>query len=97
VVVGGMLATTWVQIIKATLLLLGVATMAIWVLARFGVDPIRLFNRAAANSGKGAAYSGLRPDVDVVVFACTSAGALRGNAYEEEPHRLSVITPIASA
>jgi cation/acetate symporter len=58
VVLGGMFAATWVQIIKATLLLLGVATMAIWVLAKFGFDPIRLLNRAAASSGKGAAYSG---------------------------------------
>jgi cation/acetate symporter len=58
VVLGGMLATTWVQIIKATLLLIGVATMAIWVLAKFGFDPIRLLNRAAAQSGKGSAYGG---------------------------------------
>ena len=58
VVLGGMVATTWVQIIKAMLLMLGVATMAIWVLAKFGFDPIRLLNRAAERSGKGAAYGG---------------------------------------
>ena len=58
VILGGMLATTWVQIIKASLLMLGVATMAIWVLAKFGFDPIRLLNTAAAKSGKGAAYGG---------------------------------------
>jgi len=58
VVLGGMVATTWVQIIKATLLMLGVATMAIWVLAKFGFDPIRLLNRAAERSGQGAAYGG---------------------------------------
>jgi cation/acetate symporter len=58
VVLGGMVSTTWVQIIKATLLMIGVATMAIWVLAKFGFDPIRLLNRAAARSGKGAAYGG---------------------------------------
>jgi cation/acetate symporter len=58
VILGGMFATTWVQIIKATLLLVGVATMAIWVLAKFGFDPIRLLNRAEASSGKGAAYGG---------------------------------------
>jgi cation/acetate symporter len=58
VVLGGMFATTWVQIIKASLLMLGVATMAIWVLAKFGFDPIRLLNRAAASSGKGAAFGG---------------------------------------
>jgi cation/acetate symporter len=58
VVLGGMVATTWVQIIKAMLLMLGVATMAIWVLAKFGFDPIRLLNRAAERSGQGAAYGG---------------------------------------
>jgi cation/acetate symporter len=58
VVIGGMISTTWVQIIKAMLLMLGVATMAIWVLAKFGFDPIRLLNRAAARSGQGSAYGG---------------------------------------
>jgi cation/acetate symporter len=58
VILGGMLATTWVQIIKAMLLLVGVATMAVWVLAKFGFDPIRLLNRAQASSGQGAAYGG---------------------------------------
>ncbi len=58
VVLGGMVSTTWVQIIKATLLMVGVATMAIWVLAKFGFDPIRLLDRAAARSGKGAGYGG---------------------------------------
>ncbi len=58
VVLGGMVSTTWVQIIKATMLMVGVATMAIWVLAKFGFDPIRLLNRAEARSGHGAAYGG---------------------------------------
>ncbi len=58
VVLGGMVSATWVQIIKATLLMVGVATMAIWVLAKFGFDPIRLLNRAAARSGHPAAYGG---------------------------------------
>jgi cation/acetate symporter len=35
---GGMIATTWVQIIKATLLLIGATLMAILVLATFGFD-----------------------------------------------------------
>ncbi|MBV9807886.1 MAG: cation acetate symporter, partial [Solirubrobacterales bacterium] len=58
VVLGGMVSTTWVQIIKATLLMIGVATMAIWVLAKFGFDPIRLLNVATARSGQGAAFGG---------------------------------------
>jgi cation/acetate symporter len=58
VILGGMVATTWVQIIKASLLLVGVATMAIWVLAKFGFSPIRLLDRAAARSHQGKAYGG---------------------------------------
>jgi len=58
VLLGGMFSTTWVQIIKAILLMIGVATMAIWVLAKFGFDPIRLLNRASDQAGKGAAYGG---------------------------------------
>ena len=57
VILGGMIAT-WVQIIKATLLMLGVATMAIWVLAKFGFSPIRLLDRAAERSHQGKAYGG---------------------------------------
>lgn len=43
---GGMLATTWVQIIKAILLLSGATFMAFMVLAAFGFSPTALFDRA---------------------------------------------------
>ena len=43
---GGMLATTWVQIIKATLLLGGATLIAVLVLVKFGFDPTALFARA---------------------------------------------------
>ena len=43
---GGMIATTWVQIIKAVLLLGGTAFMALMVLARFGFDFTALFAEA---------------------------------------------------
>ncbi len=43
---GGMLATTWVQIIKAGLLLSGATLIAVLVLAQFGFDPTALFARA---------------------------------------------------
>ncbi|MBP2295638.1 cation acetate symporter [Azospirillum rugosum] len=43
---GGMLATTWVQIIKAVLLLSGASFMAFAVLAKFGFSPEALFARA---------------------------------------------------
>lgn len=43
VLFGGMLATTWVQIIKAVLLLGGVTLMAIIALAKFGFNPGNLY------------------------------------------------------
>ncbi|MEH2083790.1 MAG: sodium/solute symporter [Nostoc sp.] len=47
VIFGGMIATTWVQIIKAVLLLGGTILLAILVLARFGFNPITLFAAAS--------------------------------------------------
>ncbi|MGF6782163.1 cation acetate symporter [Paraburkholderia sp. GAS334] len=43
---GGMLATTWIQIIKAVLLLAGAAFMAVIVLSRFGFSLNALFSQA---------------------------------------------------
>jgi cation/acetate symporter len=51
VLFGGMLATTWVQIVKAALLLGGAALLALLVLARFGFDPTALFAAAADQYG----------------------------------------------
>lgn len=48
VIFGGMIATTWVQIIKAILLLGGTILLAVLVLARFGFNPLTLFSTAAA-------------------------------------------------
>jgi cation/acetate symporter len=56
VVFGGMIATTWVQIIKAGLLLAGAALLAILVLNRVGWNPLDLFDRAAARSEDGQKY-----------------------------------------
>jgi cation/acetate symporter len=47
VLFGGMIATTWVQIIKAILLLGGAVLLCGMVLARFGFNPIALFAAAA--------------------------------------------------
>ncbi|QWD61256.1 cation acetate symporter [Polynucleobacter sp. MWH-UH25E] len=59
VLFGGMTATTWVQIIKACLLLAGVTFMAFMVLAQYGFSPEALFAKAvevktaiAGNAGK---------------------------------------------
>ncbi|MBP0634847.1 cation acetate symporter [Cupriavidus sp. AcVe19-6a] len=55
VMFGGMLATTWVQIIKALLLLGGVTFMAVMVLAYFGFSPEAMFASAAKVHDKGTA------------------------------------------
>jgi cation/acetate symporter len=47
VLFGGMIATTWVQIIKAVLLLGGATLMALLVLSKFGMNPVALFAAAA--------------------------------------------------
>src|SRR6201991_2693025 len=51
VIFGGMVATTWVQIIKAVLLMAGILAMSIFVLGKVGGNPIELFNRAKAEGG----------------------------------------------
>lgn len=51
VLFGGMLATTWVQIIKAVLLLGGATMLVILTLLRFNFNPITLFNSAALRYG----------------------------------------------
>jgi len=53
VLFGGMIATTWVQIVKAVLLLCGASLLALLVLARFDMNPARLFAEAAARYGDG--------------------------------------------
>lgn len=55
VLFGGMLATTWVQIIKAVLLLFGATFMAIMVMKAAGFSFNNLFTQAMAVHPKGAA------------------------------------------
>ncbi|HET9453214.1 MAG TPA: sodium/solute symporter [Gemmatimonadaceae bacterium] len=52
VLFGGMIATTWVQIVKAVLLLGGAFILAMLVLARFGFNPAALFAAAADKYGQ---------------------------------------------
>ncbi|MDI3330087.1 MAG: sodium/solute symporter [Micrococcus sp.] len=61
VLVGGMKGTTWVQIIKACLLIAGAFIMTIWVLALFGFNFSALLGEAVALSPKGEAI--LKPGV----------------------------------
>ncbi|MBY0489421.1 MAG: sodium/solute symporter [Gemmatimonadaceae bacterium] len=58
VLFGGMLATTWVQIVKAFLLLGGAAMLALMVLAKFGFNPSALFAAAAKANGAGVLAPG---------------------------------------
>jgi cation/acetate symporter len=51
VLFGGMIATTWVQIVKAVLLLGGATLLAGLVLARFNFNPLALFHQASATYG----------------------------------------------
>jgi cation/acetate symporter len=52
VLVGGMKGTTWVQIIKAALLLVGAAVMTAWVLGIFGFNFSDVLGQAVRNSPK---------------------------------------------
>ncbi len=51
VLFGGMIATTWVQIVKAVLLLGGACLLALLVLLRFAMNPLALFAAASARYG----------------------------------------------
>ncbi|MGW6336923.1 solute symporter family protein [Nocardia rhamnosiphila] len=51
VLVGGMKGTTWVQIIKAVLLIAGAAVMTVMVLAKFGFDPSGILSGAQSAIG----------------------------------------------
>ncbi len=53
VLVGGMKGTTWVQIIKAVLLIAGAALMTGWVLSKYGFNLSTLLGAAADNSPLG--------------------------------------------
>ena len=53
IVLGGMLATSWVQIIKAFLLMTAALVMTVWVLAKVSWNPIDLLPRRAVAVGRG--------------------------------------------
>ena len=58
VLFGGMLATTWVQIIKAALLLVGVTILTVLVMAKFAWSPSNLYSAVSAMYGQGALQPG---------------------------------------
>jgi cation/acetate symporter len=66
VIFGGMLATTWVQIVKAVLLMSGTILLSILVLARFDFSIFAFFDAVARVTGSfcadGAVVNGVCPD-----------------------------------
>jgi cation/acetate symporter len=58
VLFGGMIATTWVQIVKAVLLMSGALLLALLVLLRFHLSPAALFAAAAERYGAGVLAPG---------------------------------------
>ncbi|MET9412815.1 cation acetate symporter [Streptomyces klenkii] len=56
VTIGGMKGTTWVQIVKAILLILGTLLITVLVLNKVGWNVSTLLGRAAEESGKGKAF-----------------------------------------
>ena len=53
IVAGGMVATTWIQIVKAVLLIAGTLTLSLFVLAQpsIGFNPVNLFNEVESQMG----------------------------------------------
>src|SRR5699024_9066371 len=60
VMIGGMKGTTWVQMIKAVLLILAVAIMTVWVLGLFGMNLSQLM-QGAVESNPDAGEDLLQP------------------------------------
>jgi cation/acetate symporter len=56
VVVGGMKGTTWVQIVKAVLLMVGTVLITVLVLAKFDFNISDMLGTAAEESGAGKAF-----------------------------------------
>ncbi|WP_406434262.1 cation acetate symporter [Streptomyces sp. NBC_00631] len=56
VTIGGMKGTTWVQMVKAVLLIAGALLLTFMVLAKFNFNISDLLGKAADNSGKGSAF-----------------------------------------
>ncbi|MBM7054358.1 MULTISPECIES: cation acetate symporter [Streptomyces] len=66
VTIGGMKGTTWVQMVKAVLLIAGTLLITFLILLKFNFNISDLLGTAASNSGKGTAFlePGLKYGVD---------------------------------
>jgi cation/acetate symporter len=85
VTVGGMKGTTWVQIVKAVMLMAGTILITVLVLAQFNFNLSELLGAAADNTGKGEAFlnPGLKYGVDLtskIDFISLSLALVLGTA-----------------
>ncbi|MDQ6710458.1 MAG: cation acetate symporter [Candidatus Dormibacteraeota bacterium] len=63
VVLGGMIATTWVQIVKASLLMAGAILLSLLVLGHFGFNPLRFFDAVAKVVDKKSGLNFTQPGI----------------------------------
>ncbi|MDP3636738.1 MAG: cation acetate symporter [Azonexus sp.] len=82
VLFGGMTATTWVQIIKAVMLLCGASFMAFMVLAKFGFSPEAMFAKAVEVKSLLAAQvltaEAVKAGADAATVDVAAAAAAKG-------------------
>ncbi len=98
VLFGGMTATTWVQIIKAIMLLAGVTFMAFMVLAQFGFSPEALFAKgvevktALAGTAKEAAIAAATASAAAAATpeAAAAASAALDKAVATDPAKVGM-------
>jgi cation/acetate symporter len=76
VLFGGMVATTWVQIVKAALLLGGSVLLSVLVLLRFELNPSHVFTAAAARYGAGVLAPGTFLSSPLEVLSVCMQGVL---------------------
>ncbi|MDL5158879.1 solute symporter family protein [Actinomycetospora termitidis] len=71
ITVGGMLATTWIQIVKAVMLLAAMAFLVVLTLARFDFDVVAMFTAVEASAANDlfSRASGLLPGLELVSVA----------------------------
>ena len=103
VLFGGMTATTWVQIIKAIMLLAGVTFMAFMVLAQFGFSPEALFAKgvevkaALAGTAKDAAIAAAAASAAIAATpeaaAAASAALDKANAIDPAQVGMAIMGP----
>ncbi len=88
VTVGGMKGTTWVQIVKALLLMTGATVLTLLVMFKFGWNVSDMLGSAAEESGKGKAF--LEPGLKYGKDVLDSSGNI--DAYKTLISKLDLIS-----